>query len=103
MHRRPYNRTARGSHISDLSGNSHLSQYTLVPLERSLPLTQRFSVIHHGRKQMLDHFLVSRQLLGHYKHMEIHNEGLVDELVAYQSMESPAESYHAPMVVAFNS
>lgn len=83
------------------TNNSQLSQYTLVPLERSLPQMQRFSVIHHGRKQMLDHFLVSRSLLGSYHHMEIHNESLVDELVAYRAMENPAESYHAPMVVVF--
>lgn len=81
--------------------NSLLSKFTLVPLERSLPQAQRFSVIHHGRKQMLDHFLVSRSLLGAYHHMEIHNESLVDELVAYRAMENPAESYHAPMVVVF--
>ncbi|MEN8236570.1 MAG: endonuclease/exonuclease/phosphatase family protein [Pseudomonadota bacterium] len=83
------------------TNNSRLSQYTLVPLERSLPQAQRFSVIHHGRKQMLDHFLVSRHLLGYYHHMEIHNESLIDELVAYRAMENPAESYHAPMVVVF--
>ncbi len=83
------------------TNNSQLSQYTLIPLERSLPQAQRFSVIHHGRKQMLDHFLVSRQQLGAYHHMEIHNESLVDELVAYRAMENPAESYHAPMVVVF--
>ena len=83
------------------TNNSALSQLTLVPLERSLPATQRFSVIHHGRKQMLDHFLISHTLLGNYHHMEIHNESLMDELAAYQAMGTPAESYHAPMVVVF--
>ncbi len=83
------------------TGNGHLAMRMLVPLERSLPETQRYSVIHHGRPVMLDHILVSRPLLGRYLGAEIHNETLGDELVSPAIIHAPPESYHAPMVAEF--
>jgi exonuclease III len=53
-------------------------------------------VVHGGRKQMLDHLLVSRALLAGYRHVEIHNEGLADEVT-----DSGPESHHAPLVAEF--
>ena len=83
------------------TGNGRLANRVMVPVERSIPESQRFSVLHHGEKVMLDHLLVSRALLGWYRHAEIHNEALGDELVAFATgMRSP-ESYHAPVVAAF--
>ena len=83
------------------TGNGLLAGRVLVPLERALPSSQRFSVLHHGRKVMLDHILVSRALLARYRHMEVHNEALGDELVAYATVSRSPESYHAPLVAAF--
>jgi endonuclease/exonuclease/phosphatase family metal-dependent hydrolase len=83
------------------TGNGHLAGRSLVPLERALPSTQRYSVLHHGRKVMLDHILISRALLAHFRHMEVHNEALGDELVAYATVSHSPESYHAPVVAAF--
>ena len=40
-------RTIRGD--EEDAGNPHLAMRTLVPLERSLALSRRFSVVHHGR------------------------------------------------------
>ena len=83
------------------TGKGRLAGRALVPLERSLPETQRFSVIHHGRKAMLDHILVSRALLAGYRHLEIHNETVGDELVGYALVEQATVSYHAPLVAEF--
>jgi endonuclease/exonuclease/phosphatase family metal-dependent hydrolase len=83
------------------TANGHLATRTLVSAERSMPATQRFSVIHHGRPVMLDHILLSRPLLGWYVGSEVHNETLGDELVAPALVRTPPGSYHAPLVTTF--
>jgi len=84
------------------TGKGRLAGRALVPLERSLPDTQRYSVIHHGRKVMLDHILVSRALLAGYRRLEIHNETVGDELVGFAVVEEASVSYHAPLVAEFD-
>jgi len=84
------------------TGNGRLAARALVPLEHSLPDSQRFTVIHRGRKLMLDHLLASRRLLARYRHIEIHNEALGDELVGATLVDAPPDSYHAPIVAAFD-
>lgn len=83
------------------TGNGLLAQRSLVVLDRSLARDRRFSVLHHGRPQMLDHILASRALLGHFARLEAHNETLPDELVGYGRIEHSAGSYHAPLVAEF--
>ncbi len=85
----------------DDTGNPALAGSNLVPLERSLPETQRFSLIHRGRRAMFDHILVSRALLGHYREIEVHNETLGDEHLAQLLPGEPRESCHAPVVAGF--
>ena len=51
---------------------------------------------------MLDHLLVSRRLLAHCHGVEIHNEGLEDEVVGYAVAPGSPESYHAPIVAEFD-
>ncbi|TVR81879.1 MAG: endonuclease [Rhodospirillales bacterium] len=92
-------RTIRGD--EEDAANPHLVLRTLVPLERSLSESRRFSVIHHGRPQMLDHVLVSRSLLAWYRQIEIHNEALGDELITSQAVSGSPESFHAPLVAEF--
>ncbi len=92
-------RTIRGD--EEDTGNGHLAARMLVPLERSVPDSQRFSVIHRGRKIMLDHILASRTLLGCYLRSEIHNETLGDELVSPLMVRGSPEAYHAPVVAEF--
>lgn len=94
-------RTIRGD--EEDTGNGHLATRTLVPVERSLPDSQRHSVIHHGRRLMLDHILVSRPLLGWYRGAEVHNEALGDELVSPILVRMPPDSYHAPVVAEFET
>lgn len=92
-------RTIRGD--EEDAGNPHLATRTLVPLERSLADSRRFSIVHHGRPQMLDHLLVSRPLLAWYRSLEIHNEALGDELISAHAVRGSPESYHAPVVAEF--
>ena len=94
-------RTIRGD--EEDAGNPHLAARTLVPVERSLADSRRFSVVHHGRPQMLDHVLVSRPLLAWYRGVEIHNEALGDELVTSHAVRGSPESFHAPVVAEFGA
>ncbi len=92
-------RTIRGD--EEDAGNPHLILRTLVPVERTVAHSRRFSVVHHGRPQMLDHLLVSRPLLAWYRGVEIHNEALGDELISSHAVQGSPESYHAPVVAEF--
>ncbi len=87
---------------TDDTGNGQLTSRELIALENTLSEHRRFTVIHAGRKQMLDHILVSRRLLAHYQGLEVHNEALGDEVVAYTMVDKTPESYHAPVVAAFD-
>jgi endonuclease/exonuclease/phosphatase family metal-dependent hydrolase len=86
----------------DDTGSGHLAPRVLTPVERSLPEDRRFTVLHHGRKQMLDHILASRTLFAGLASVEIHNEMLEDELIAYSRIDAPPESLHAPVVAVFD-
>jgi len=83
------------------TGNSALTERNLLPVSLSVPEERRYSVIHAGRPLLLDHMLVSRALLRGLHGAEIHNEGLVDELVDYANEGRSPESHHAPVVVEF--
>lgn len=84
------------------TGNGRLSARSLVVLDRGAPSDRRFSTIHHGRRQMLDHVLVSRALLATFRSLEIHNETLGDEAVGYGKGRELTASYHAPVVAEFS-
>jgi endonuclease/exonuclease/phosphatase family metal-dependent hydrolase len=84
------------------TGNGALAARSLVALERGIPADRAFSVLHHGRPQLLDHMLVSRALAGTFRTIEIHNEALGDETVAYGRIDHPPESFHAPLVASFS-
>ncbi len=83
------------------TGNGKLANRTLVPLERSIAQDRRFTVLHHGRPVMLDHILVSHALLGCFRHIQIHNETIGDELVGFARVDKPPNSYHAPVIAEF--
>ena len=82
-------------------GNGELTRRVLVAVERSLPESIRFSVIHGGRPRMVDHILVSQNLCGKYLGSEIHNEALGDELSTPAVIKGAPDSFHAPVVAEF--
>ena len=51
------------------------------PFDRAVAHDRRWSVLHHGRSQMLDHILISRTLYSRFGTIDIHNEALGDELI----------------------
>jgi endonuclease/exonuclease/phosphatase family metal-dependent hydrolase len=83
------------------TGNAALGARVLVPCEQSVPESSRYSLLHLGRGEMLDHVIVSRGLLAHYRGTEIHNEMLPDESGAFRTDVMFPESDHAPVVAEF--
>jgi len=58
-------------------------------------------LFYRGKGEMIDHLLVSRNMLEFYKSAEIHNELLHDESIANASDKKYPESDHAPIVAEF--
>jgi endonuclease/exonuclease/phosphatase family metal-dependent hydrolase len=84
------------------TGNGDLAARVLVPIEQTIPEPAGYTLFHQGRGQMLDHMLVTRNLLAHYRGSEIHNEILHDESVAFGIDRKFPESDHAPVVATFD-
>ena len=83
------------------TGNDKLAKRVMVPCERTIPEPARFSLLHQGKGCMIDHLLISRTLLAHYRGSEIHNELLHDESVAFGTDVKFPESDHAPVIAEF--
>jgi predicted extracellular nuclease len=83
------------------TGNPLLAKRSLVVLDRALSSDRRWSVLHHGRRQMLDHILASQALHGRFRSIDVHNEALSDELVGYARHMRASGSSHAPVVAEF--
>jgi exonuclease III len=84
------------------TGNAALSGRILVPIEHTVPQSSRYTLFHQGRGEMLDHMLVTRNLLAFYRGSEIHNEVLHDESAAFAVDRKYPESDHAPVVATFD-
>lgn len=83
------------------TGSGLLASRSLPILDRTIAEDRRFSVLHHGRPQMLDHIVASRTMLARFRAAEVHNETLSDELVSYTRIQHPTGSHHAPLVAEF--
>ncbi len=83
------------------TGNPALGARVLVPCENTIPEPSRYSLLHLGRGEMLDHLLVSRPLLAFYRGAEIQNEVLPDESGAFRTDVKFPEPDHAPVVAEF--
>lgn len=57
--------------------------------------------MHQGKGRMLDHVMISRSLLIYYRGIEIHNEFLHDESLAFAIGKLDPESDHAPVLTEF--
>ncbi|MEU9377606.1 endonuclease/exonuclease/phosphatase family protein [Streptomyces sp. NPDC048255] len=84
------------------TNNRELATRVLVPIENTVPDEARYTLFHHGRGQMIDHMLVTRNLLAHYRGSEIHNEILHDDSIAFATDDKYPESDHAPVVATFD-
>ena len=84
------------------TGNADLVGRVLVPIEHTIPAPARYTLFHQGHGEMLDHMLITRNLLAHYRGSEIHNEILHDESAAFAVDRKYPESDHAPVVATFD-
>jgi endonuclease/exonuclease/phosphatase family metal-dependent hydrolase len=84
------------------TGNPAHAPRVMISCENNIPDSSRYSLFHLGKGQMLDHILVSRQLLRYFRGAEIHNEALPDESGAFRQDTKFPESDHAPVVAAFD-
>ena len=96
----------------DDTGNKALAGRALAPLEADVAPARRFTVLHAGRRVLLDHILASRALLGHFVGAEIHNEILADETLTDDTRADDTRadetlgsrtlgSFHAPVLACF--
>ncbi len=86
----------------DQTGNQGLACQSLVVLDRDIPADRRWSVLHRGRPQMLDHILASRALWRRFRSIEVHNQGLSDEALTSVESTGVVGSLHAPLVAEFD-
>lgn len=84
------------------TGNGALAAKSLIVLDRAIPRDRRFSVVHQGKPQMLDHVLCSRGLYGRFRSIQVFNEAVSDEAVGYARVDRPVGSYHACVVAEFS-
>ena len=94
-------RTRAESEESHDTGNAALAARALRPVEADVPAARRFTVIHAGAHVLLDHILASPALAAMLRGVEIHNEKLGDEAVAFANATVTPESFHAPVVAEF--
>jgi len=71
----------------------------LEQLDMRAPVERRFSVLHDGRKALLDHILASPRLAHACASVDIFNADLIDEVHAPQGFSG---SLHAPVVARFS-
>lgn len=83
------------------TGNGDLAGRVMLPCERTVPESTRFTLYHQGRPNMLDHILLSRPMLPFYRRTEIHNELLHDESIAFAVDTKFPEPDHAPVIAEF--
>lgn len=86
----------------DEHGNPALNHQQMYPLEDNVPADKRFTLYHHGKKNMLDHLLGSRRMIAAWRGTEIHNEILRDESRAFASDRKYPAPDHAPVVAEFD-
>ena len=68
----------------------------MVPIEHTIPAPARYTLFHQGHGEMLDHMLITRNLLAHYRGSEIHNEVLHDESAADPRYPNPTTPPSSP-------
>ncbi|MCJ2556518.1 MAG: endonuclease/exonuclease/phosphatase family protein [Candidatus Thermoplasmatota archaeon] len=77
--------------------NEALRTGVLIPCELNVPRDKRYSLIHHGKGNMLDHLVVSQALIPYWIDTEIYNETLHDESLAFATDLKFPGSDHAPI------
>lgn len=91
--------TIIGDHIG--ANNTELRDFELIPCELSLPTEKQYTYIFRGKGIMLDHILISRNMLPFFKFATVYNELLKEEHVPYRGDKFFPEPDHAPVIAYF--
>lgn len=81
--------------------NAGLRNRVLIPCSNGISESVRYTHLHHGEKNLLDHMLISQSMLPHFRRAEIYNENLHDESLPFRFDEKFPESDHAGFVGLF--
>jgi endonuclease/exonuclease/phosphatase family metal-dependent hydrolase len=84
------------------TGNPALAGRQLHALEAMVPVEERFTVLHRGRRLMLDHLLASPALRQRLLQVEIPNRDLADEYFSWLAELRERGSFHAPVIAEFD-
>jgi len=84
------------------TNNADLRHRVLIPCSGAIPETVRFSHLHHGQGNLLDHMLISQSLLRFFQRADLLNENLHDESLPFTYDTKYPESDHAPFAAEFD-
>lgn len=84
------------------TNNVRLLQRELLACSQGIPESVRFSHLHHGQANLLDHMVASKALFGHFAGARLLNESLRDESLPSASDNKFPEADHAPFVAQFD-
>lgn len=84
------------------TGNPDLRASVLLPCSAAIAESIKFSHLHHGQGNLLDHMLISQSMYHLFDKANIFNENLHDESLPFASDMKYPESDHAPFLATFN-
>lgn len=85
------------------TGNPALRHTVMLPCSLAIAESVRFSHLHHGQKNLLDHMIISQSMYAKFNEAHIYNENLHDESLPFASDTKFPESDHAPFVAQFRN
>ncbi len=80
-----------------------LAAAELLPCELAVPEDLRYTQIYRGRREMLDHILISRGLVPHFVGARVFNEGLRPVSDSLEPDPYDPGSDHAPLLAVFRA
>lgn len=83
------------------TGNPDLRSSVLLPCSSAIAESIKFSHLHHGKGNLLDHMLISQAMYHLFDKADIFNENLHDESLPFASDIKYPESDHAPFLATF--
>ena len=84
------------------TGNPDLRSSVLLPCSSAIAESIKFSHLHHGKGNLLDHMLISQAMYHLFVKAHIFNENLHDESLPFASDIKYPESDHAPFLATFS-
>lgn len=85
----------------DDTGSRALGSRVLTAADDRIPVPHRHSVVHAGRKVMLDHLLVSPALADSCVLARALNDAVADEALSFAAGVRVVGSFHAPVIAEF--